>query len=215
MDSDKTPEQMRQERAALMEKHWAADARAARRKKLWAAAGAVTAVAAVGGLVSLALVKNPPPQAREDIEITGLQSFEGLSSDHVDTAVDYEQAPAVGGDHASTWLNCGVYTEAVPKENTVHALEHGAVWAAYDPSALSEDQVAELRQAVPDTYVVLSPYEDLGAPIMISAWGAQVALDSPEDERLEQFVTKYWQSPDAPEPGASCTGGIDAPSRVA
>ena len=50
---------------------------------------------------------------------------------------------------------------------------------------------------------------------MVSAWGAQVAVDSPEDERLEQFVTKYWQSPDAPEPGAACTGGIDAPSRVA
>ena len=104
---------------------------------------------------------------------------------------------------------------AVPKENTVHALEHGAVWAAYDPSALSADQVEALQQAVPDTYVVLSPYEGLETPITLSAWGAQVAVDSPEDERLEQFVTKYWQSPDAPEPGASCTGGLDAPGRVA
>ncbi|WJZ68521.1 MULTISPECIES: DUF3105 domain-containing protein [Kocuria] len=175
----------------------------------------MTAVAAVAALVAVAVINDPPPQAREDIEIAGLQTFGDLGNSHVEAAVDYEQAPPVGGDHASAWLNCGVYTEPVPEENAVHALEHGAVWAAYDPSALSEDQVEALRQAVPDTYVVLSPYEDLGAPIMVSAWGAQVAVDSPEDERLEQFVTKYWQSPEAPEPGASCTGGIDAPSRVA
>ena len=209
------PERARQERAALLDQHWAADARATRRRRVLAGAGAVPAVAAVAALVAVAVINDPPPQAREDIEIAGLQTFEGLGNSHVETAVDYEQSPPVGGDHASDWLNCGVYTEPVPEENAVHALEHGAVWAAYDPSALSEDQAEALRQAVPDTYVVLSPYEDLGAPIMVSAWGAQVALDSPEDERLEQFVTKYWQSPDAPEPGASCTGGIDAPSRVA
>jgi hypothetical protein len=209
------PEQARQERAARLEAHWKAEARTTRRRKALAAAGAVTAVAAVGALVAVAVINDPPPQAREDIEITGLQTFDDLGNTHVDTPVDYEQAPPVGGDHASAWLNCGIYTEPVPEENAVHALEHGAVWAAYDPSVLSEDQVTELRQAVPDSYAVLSPYEGLESPIVLSAWGAQVAVESPEDERLEDFVTKYWQSPDAPEPGAACTGGIDAPGRVA
>lgn len=210
------PDQARQERAALLEAHWAAEASTARRRKALAAVGAVTAVAAVGALVTVAVVNDPPPQARQDIEITGLQTFEGLSADHVTTPVDYEQTPPVGGDHASAWLNCGVYTEPVPEENTVHTLEHGAVWAAYDPSVLSEDQIDALQQALPDTYTVLSPYEGLlDSPIVLSAWGAQVAVDTADDERLEQFVTKYWQSPDAPEPGAACTGGLDAPGRVA
>lgn len=59
------------------------------------------------------------------------------------------------------------------------------------------------------------PYEGLDSPIVLSAWQAQVAVDSPEDERIEQFVAEYWQSPDAPEPGAACTGGLDAPGRIA
>ncbi|MEO9249135.1 DUF3105 domain-containing protein [Citricoccus nitrophenolicus] len=215
MAESKTPDQVRRHRAALLEAHWAKEARAERRRKVLVGAGALTAVALVGGLVTLALVQDPPPQAREDIEIAGLQSFEGLSANHVSTPVDYEQSPPAGGDHASAWLNCGVYTEPVPQENAVHALEHGAAWAAYDPEALSPEQVETLRAALPDTYVVLAPYQGLDSPIVLSAWGAQVAVDSPEDERIEQFVAKYWQSPDAPEPGAACTGGLDAPGRIA
>lgn len=81
----------------------------------------------------------------------------GLSANHVSTPVDYEQSPPVGGDHASAWLNCGVYTEPVPNENAVHALEHGAAWVAYDSEALSQEQVDALRTALPDAYVVLAP----------------------------------------------------------
>ena len=66
------PQRARQQRAAMLEKHWAADARAARRRRVLAGAGAVTAVAAVGALVTVAVINDPPPQAREDIEIAGL-----------------------------------------------------------------------------------------------------------------------------------------------
>ncbi|MBF6505869.1 DUF3105 domain-containing protein, partial [Nocardia farcinica] len=124
------------------------EAKAERRRKVLVGAGALTAIAVVGGLVTLAVIQNPPPQAREDIEIAGLQTFEGLSANHVSTPVDYEQSPPVGGDHASAWLNCGVYTEPVPNENAVHALEHGAAWVAYDSEALSQEQVDALRTAL-------------------------------------------------------------------
>lgn len=215
MADSKNPDQVRQQRAALLKAHWAKEAKAERRRKVLVGAGALTAIAVVGGLVTLAVIQNPPPQAREDIEIAGLQTFEGLSANHVSTPVDYEQSPPVGGDHASAWLNCGVYTEPVPNENAVHALEHGAAWVAYDSEALSQEQVDALRTALPAAYVVLAPYEGLDSPIVLSAWQAQVAVDSPEDERIEQFVAEYWQSPDAPEPGAACTGGLDAPGRIA
>ncbi|MCV7532065.1 DUF3105 domain-containing protein, partial [Micrococcus luteus] len=132
------------------------EAKAERRRKVLVGAGALTAIAVVGGLVTLAVIQNPPPQTREDIEIAGLQTFEGLSANHVSTPVDYEQSPPVGGDHASAWLNCGVYTEPVPNENAVHALEHGAAWVAYDSEALSQEQVDALRTALPAAYVVLA-----------------------------------------------------------
>lgn len=215
MSSAKNSEQRRQDRAAVLQAHWAAEAKAARKQKVLWGAGGVTAVALVGALVTVAVVTDPPPPTRQDIEIAGLETFEDLDAMHVESPVDYEQDPPVGGDHASTWLNCGVYTEEVPKENAVHSLEHGAVWAAYDPSALTEEEITAVQEALPDTYAVVSPYEGLESPITLSAWGAQVAVETPDDERIEDFVAKYWQSPEAPEPGAACTGGLDGPGRVA
>lgn len=215
MSSAKNSDQRRQDRAAVLQAHWAAEAKAARKQKVLWGAGGVTAVALVGALVTVAVVTDPPPPTRQDIEIAGLETFEDLDAMHVNSPVDYAQDPPVGGDHASTWLNCGVYTEEVPKENAVHSLEHGAVWAAYDPSALTEEEITAVQEALPDTYAVVSPYEGLESPITLSAWGAQVAVETPDDERIEDFVAKYWQSPEAPEPGAACTGGLDGPGRVA
>lgn len=215
MSSAKNSDQRRQDRAAVLQAHWAAEAKAARKQKVLWGAGGVTAVALVGALVTVAVVTDPPPPTRQDIEIAGLETFEDLDAEHVNSPVDYAQDPPVGGDHASTWLNCGVYTEKVPKENAVHSLEHGAVWAAYDPSALTEEEITAVQEALPDTYAVVSPYEGLESPITLSAWGAQVAVETPNDERIEDFVAKYWQSPEAPEPGAACTGGLDGPGRVA
>ncbi|EXF23842.1 hypothetical protein BG28_01765 [Nesterenkonia sp. AN1] len=213
MASDKHPDSPRQDRTALLAAHRAAEIRAVRKRKLFWGAGGVTALVMTGALVAVAVINDPAPQARQDIEITGIETFEDLDAEHVSSPVDYDQNPPVGGTHSSTWLNCGTYTQEVPAENAVHSLEHGAIWVTYDPQNVPQDQVDELESVLPDTYVVLSPYEDMDSPITLSAWGAQVAVETPGDERIEQFVNKYWQSPDAPEPGASCTGGLDAPGR--
>jgi hypothetical protein len=42
-----------------------------------------------------------------------------------------------------------------------------------------------------------------------------VKLDSVDDERLTDFVEKYWQAPTVPEPGASCSGAINGPGKIA
>ncbi|MEV8338855.1 DUF3105 domain-containing protein [Leucobacter sp. NPDC077196] len=191
----------------------AQQARQTTRRRIAAAIGALIAVGVVAGLVMLALANDPPPQARGDIEVAGLQTFSGLSANHVRQPVSYQQTPPVGGDHSPVWLNCGVYGQPVPNENAVHALEHGAIWATYDPAKVTAAQVKALQAALPDTYTVLSPLEGTASPVMLTAWGAQVGVDSPEDGRIGLFVSKYWQSPDSPEPGAACTGGIDAPGR--
>ena len=107
------------------------------------------------------------------------------------------------------WLNCGIYDQAVPNENAVHSLEHGTVWVTYDASKVTGDALTKLRSALPDTYIILSPYVGLPSPVVASAWGAQIQLTGPDDARLQDFLKTYWQSPNAPEPGAACTGGGD------
>ncbi len=184
--------------------------------------GAVAVVAVIVTFVVIIPATTPQPAPdpvasgdASDIDIAGLQEFEGLGNKHVEGDVTYEQTPPAGGDHSATWLNCGVYGEPVPNVNAVHALEHGAVWVTYNPDELDDAGVAELRTKLPSSYIVLSPYPDLPSPIVASAWGAQVALDSPDDERLESFLQRFWQSPNSPEPGAACSGGLEGPDRIA
>ena len=129
-----------------------------------------------------------------------------VTRDHTTEPVTYAQTPPVGGDHAPTWLNCGVYAAPVADELAVHALEHGAVWVTYRPD-LPADQVEKLASSIPDTYMVLSPYEGLPAPVVASAWGTQLVLTGVDDPRLAEFIKTYRQGPQTPEPGAACTGG--------
>ena len=122
--------------------------------------------------------------------------------------------PPAGGPHWAVWLNCGIYTEPQQNERAVHDLEHGAVWITYDANKVTGSALEALRKRVPATYAVLSPYPGLSAPVVVSAWGAQLKLTGVNDKRLDTFIQKYWQSPDAPEPGAPCTGGVDGPGRI-
>jgi hypothetical protein len=141
----------------------------------------------------------------------GIESFGNLGSEHVKGDLDYAQSPPVGGDHNPTWQNCGYYAEPVPDERAVHSMEHGAVWIAYSPD-LPQEQVERLRDlAQNQLYVLVSPYPDLGSPVVASAWGKQLRLDGASDPDLERFIRAYSQGPQAPEPGAPCTGGLGSP----
>jgi hypothetical protein len=192
-----------------------AQARHKRNRLIGIITGSVAAVAVLGLVIGFVVTTTTPKPDPSSIAISGLQTYPGLTANHVTTSVDYPQNPPVGGDHAAAWLNCGVYIEPVPNENAVHALEHGAVWLTYDPAQLDEAGVERLRSKLPDNYIVVSPMADLASPIIASAWGAQVALDDSDDERLQQFIDRFWRSNAAPEPGAACTGGVNAPGRVA
>lgn len=140
-------------------------------------------------------------------KLSGVKTYK-VSAAHVTTPVAYPQTPPAGGPHAPVWLNCATYDKAVPNENAVHALEHGAVWVTYRPN-LPAKQVAELKKMLGNSYEVLSPYPGLPAPVVASAWGKQLRLQAAGDKRLEAFITKYRQGSQAPETGASCTGGTD------
>src|SRR5690606_12091073 len=100
--------------------------------------------------------------------ISGIETFTNTAN-HVEGEVDYPQSPPAGGDHNAVWLNCGVYSQPVPNVNAVHSLEHGAVWITYDPAEVDADGVQALRAQLPSSYVILSPYEGLPSPIVLSA----------------------------------------------
>src|SRR5258708_3607926 len=143
--------------------------------------------------------------------IPGVVTYSNLARDHVSGTVKYPQTPPVGGPHAPVWLNCGIYDTPVANENAVHALEHGAVWITYQPTLAAGD-VQHLTSLVKGhAYVILSPYTGLPAPVVASAWGVQLPMQSAYDSRISQFIQKYAQGPQTPEPGAPCSGGVGAP----
>lgn len=203
------------QRAKKLEEYHRQQKRSKRNRKIGLIGGIVAAVVVIGIVVTSVVLT--PQKASYDAgsdgaTVEGVETFEN-GAGHVETPVTYPQTPPAGGEHHPTWLNCGVYTEPVPNENAVHALEHGAVWVTYDPSMSSEDLDA-LKTKIPSTYSVLSPFEDVPSPIVLSAWNAQLQVDSADDPRIAEFFEEYWKSEKVPEPGALCTGGFDAPGKV-
>ena len=145
--------------------------------------------------------------------IPGIKTFSNLARTHVDGKVTYPQNPPVGGPHNQVWLNCGIYDSPVTNENAVHSLEHGAVWITYQPklSAADVQHLVSLVKGKP--YVILSPYDGLPSPVVASAWGVQLQVQTAYDSRISQFIQKYAQGPQTPEPGAPCSGGTGSPSQ--
>ncbi|MFI6373354.1 DUF3105 domain-containing protein [Streptomyces sp. NPDC050546] len=133
-----------------------------------------------------------------------------LGRNHVQAAVDYPMNPPVGGDHNQAWMTCDgtVYTKAIGKENAVHSLEHGAVWVTYNDKAADADIKALGDKVSRTPYTLMSPVDDQSGTITLSAWGYQLTVDKASDPRVEQFLTKYVQGAQTPEPGAACTNGL-------
>jgi hypothetical protein len=149
----------------------------------------------------------PPGGTPSGDVIPGLVTYDVPSRAHTQGEVDYPQDPPVGGEHNPVWQSCGFYDQPVRNENAVHSLEHGAVWITYQ-AGLPADQVAVLREAAAQSdYVLVSPYPDLPAPVVASAWGKQLWLERADDPRLAQFIAAF--AANGPEPGAPCVGGTD------
>ncbi len=195
-------------------------ARRRRSRVVWWTVGGAAAIAIAAVVVaSFALAPKPVPAATYGAHdstgatIEGVETFQN-TTDHVTGTVDYPQSPPAGGPHNPYWLNCGVYDEPQQNENAVHSLEHGAVWVTYDAARVTGEELAALKAWLPSTYAILSPYEGLPSPIVVSAWNAQLKLDSASDERIGEFFEEYWRSQDVPEPTAACTGAVDGPGKV-
>ena len=168
--------------------------------------GIISGSLAFAAIIAIFLMFNAREQGKQQIE--GVTEYTALSRDHVSETVSYDQTPPVGGAHNPVWQNCGVYTETIANENGVHSLEHGAVWITYRPD-LPDLEVRTLQALTRQSgFRLLSPYPDLPSPIVISAWGYQLQVEQADDPRLKDFIEQYELSPQGPEPGAPCTGGV-------
>jgi hypothetical protein len=185
----------------------AEQAAAARKRTLAIVAAAVVGVLLVAGGVTAAVLSGRGPK----VSLAGVQTF-SETRNHVEGTVNYAQTPPAGGDHNPVWLNCGIYTAPVANENAVHDLEHGAVWITYQPALAAADIKKLTKYATGQTYLDLSPYPSLPAPVVVSAWGKQLRLTGAADPRLQAFVKKYKQGPQTPELGSPCTGGTGTPN---
>ena len=141
----------------------------------------------------------------------GVTEYEVSGNQHVRSPVSYPQSPPVGGNHDPVWQDCGFYAAPVRNENAVHSLEHGAVWITYHPG-LASSQVDSLRSlAEGEDRVIVSPYPGLSRPVMASAWGRRLPVDSASDARIDRFVEAFRNDSKAPEAGGPCSGGKSTP----
>lgn len=209
-------------RTAAIEKARAEQRRKEIRNRVlaWGTVGLVVAGLTTAAAVTLSNAAADQAAIEEiaSAPIEGATVTPDLTADHVPALPEPVASaagtllPPVGGEHDPVWLNCGVYDEQVPTYNAVHSLEHGAVWVAYAPG-LAESEIATLREAVsPYAYTILSPFEELAAPIVLTAWGVQLEIEDADDERVAAFLARHVQGEGTPEPGASCSGGVGEPA---
>lgn len=180
--------------------------------KPWGLIAATVAVVAVAVLaIGYAVVQVQNNETVTDpSEVEGIQTAEyAAGQDHVTTPVTYTESPPLGGPHDGIWADCSgvVYEQQIRSENAVHSLEHGGIWITYDPTALSEDDIATLSGYVDGVdYTMMSPYADLSSPISLQAWNNQIFVDSVDDGRIADFISSLKQNEENyPEIGASCS----------
>ena len=193
-------------RTASRQRRSATKINAERQRQQARTRGIAIAAAAVIAIALIALVFFMR-QRNAIVLPAGIQTFSYVGAEHATDPVDYAEHPPVGGVHDPVWQNCGYYAQPIRNEHAVHSLEHGAVWITYAPD-LPETQVSTLRDiAERQSYILVSPMDELPAPVVVSAWNRQLALDDADDPQLAEFIRAFRLSPEAPEPGAACTGG--------
>ena len=197
----------RQDRAARLAAMKKAERAGARRRRAALIAIPTVLVLGAGAAVVAVIANQPDPPS-----LAAVKTYDYPASVHSDEPQTYAETPPVGGTHANQWLNCGVYDEPVPNENAVHSMEHGAVWITYSPDLPAADVDALKADVAGQSYTVLSPYEGLPAPVVLSAWNNQLQVTDADDPRIDAFLTKFVQGAQTPEPGALCSNGVGTPT---
>lgn len=130
---------------------------------------------------------------------------------HVDTPVTYEMSPPVSGQHSPAPAQCGTYGAAVPNENLVHSLEHGAVAVLYSPT-VSLDEIRQIEELVAsyDSHTISAPFDgEMETPIAVVAWANAMRLQSFDEEATREFIDAFAEGGQAPEAFQDCPNESD------
>ena len=173
--------------------------------------GRILLIGAVVGLSVIGLFYLLFLDLRGPLPIQDILTFSQQSRGHSETQVYSGTLPPVGGLHSEVWQNCGAYDEPIDAANAAHSLEHGAVWIAYQPDLAAGD-VADLQEMIRgESHMLLSPYPNLESEVVLTGWGVQLELDSVDNGRIFDFISRYQRGSNAPEPGAACSDGVGTP----
>lgn len=154
-----------------------------------------------------------------------------LPSPHVSQAairsVRYNSSPPTSGPHFPFVIAPGIYDQPIPDGLALHAMEHGHVVVHYAPGIAGPDLEALRRLAKRYSRdVVLAPYPNLSAPVVLTAWARIDRLTGVDAARITAFVQRLrgrynhgWTRADDCGPGAAsavgapvaaCAGSADA-----
>lgn len=175
------------------------------RLQIWLMRGILVLILLMAGLIGVRAVKEPA-------KIEGVVIYARQARGHDDSLTfPTSDLPPVGGVHHSQIQNCGIYLSPVDPGNSIHSMEHGAIWITYQPG-MPEEDIAFLQEKVRNQeYLLLSPYIGQRSLVVLTAWGVQLEINSVHDWRLDKFIARYRLGPNTPERGASCAGGFGNP----
>lgn len=136
-------------------------------------------------------VPSPPPPSAvalpgREVPILPSPHIPYLGAPHA----PYNSVPPTSGPHVPWVVMTGIYTQPIPDELGVHALEHGHINIQYAPGTPAA-QVALLRAIALEfpRDVVLAPYPRLASGIALTAWGRIEILSRASRPAIVHFVT--------------------------
>ena len=148
----------------------------------------ITLAAALALIFAAAAAQDLPPE----VETIPAGSDNGhLPADYV---YDYGTPFPTSGPHSPRWVAAGIYTEAQPPTELVHALEHGNIVIYYDQPA--DAVVQRLRELTGEHTgqwdgIVAVPSPGLGEGIVFTAWQKRLTLPRYDEEKAAAFIDAF------------------------
>lgn len=96
-------------------------------------------------------------------------------------------APSSGERQAAP--TCGIFSAAPDAQVQVDALAGGIVVLQYRDTAAASEVEAAVSDRTPD--VLVAPNPALDQPVVATAWGRRMVLDTPDRQLIRAFVTAH------------------------